>query len=319
MGSKNNDLGRAYEYACLCGLVEEVSKRRPVNLIKNDNYFVAERSWNSLTDPERLTYSASSHAAIMEILELEPRIAEDSDDELQMMLQPDAKGAEGDVRDVIIVRRSIQWEIGLSLKHNNIAVKHSRLGYKLDFGKSWYGIPCSDEYWAEVKPIFDYLAEEKSKGTVFKDLPDKGEDVYRPLVTAFIHEVNRQYAQHKEIPARLVEYLLGRYDFYKVASMDRDRRCIIQPYNIHGTLNKSGKTKEASIKPQVASLPERIINLDFAPFSNSTAELCMDKGWQFTFRIHNASEHVEPSLKFDIQIVGVPITIVTITCNWSEG
>jgi hypothetical protein len=31
-----------------------------------------------------------------------------------------------------------------------------------------------------------------------------------------------------------------------------------------------------------------------------------DKGWQISFRIHNASTMVEPSLKFDINIVGLP-------------
>jgi len=30
------------------------------------------------------------------------------------------------------------------------------------------------------------------------------------------------------------------------------------------------------------------------------------KGWQLSFRIHNASTLVEPSLKFDINIVGLP-------------
>ena len=42
----------------------------------------------------------------------------------------------------------------------------------------------------------------------------------------------------------------------------------------------------------------------------------MDEGWQFTFRIHNASTLVEPSLKFDIQIVGMPTAIITINCIW---
>ena len=46
---------------------------------------------------------------------------------LTLFLQPDSKGEEGDVRDLIVVRSNIQWEIGLSLKHNHFAVKHSRL------------------------------------------------------------------------------------------------------------------------------------------------------------------------------------------------
>ena len=42
----------------------------------------------------------------------------------------------------------------------------------------------------------------------------------------------------------------------------------------------------------------------------------MDEGWQFSFRIHNASTKVEPSLKFDVQIVGMPTTIISINCMW---
>jgi hypothetical protein len=43
----------------------------------------------------------------------------------------------------------------------------------------------------------------------------------------------------------------------------------------------------------------------------------MDGGWQFNFRIHNASTYVEPSLKFDIQIIGMPTTIISINCSWN--
>jgi len=43
----------------------------------------------------------------------------------------------------------------------------------------------------------------------------------------------------------------------------------------------------------------------------------MDGGWQFSFRIHNASTKVETSLKFDIQIVGMPTTIISIDCKWN--
>ena len=34
-----------------------------------------------------------------------------------------------------------------------------------------------------------------------------------------------------------------------------------------------------------------------------------DKGWQLSFRIHSASSRVESSLKFDVQIVGLPFTL----------
>ena len=61
--------------------------------------------------------------------------------------------------------------IGLSLKHNHFAVKHSRLAKSLDFGQKWFGMPCSEIYWSSVKPIFDYLAQQKNKN--WRDLPSK--------------------------------------------------------------------------------------------------------------------------------------------------
>jgi len=64
-------------------------------------------------------------------------------------------------------------------------------------------------------------------------------------------------------------------------------------------------------------LPNRIINIGFVPGRHNTAELYMDGGWQFTFRIHNAEDIATPSLKLDIQIVGMPTTIITINCLWN--
>ena len=67
----------------------------------------------------------------------------------------------------------------------------------------------------------------------------------------------------------------------------------------------------------IASLPTRIVSLDFVPNKANTVELYMDGGCgNLSFRIHNAEKKVVPSLKFDIQIVGMPTTIITINCLW---
>lgn len=71
-------------------------------------------------------------------------IVENSDDILFLKIQTDNEGKEGDVRDIVIARKDVKWEIGLSLKHNHFAVKHSRLAKGLDFGNKWFGIPCSE-------------------------------------------------------------------------------------------------------------------------------------------------------------------------------
>ena len=47
MSNKSNNQGRAYEFACLHVLDEEISKFRPVKIIRNSSYFAAERAWNN--------------------------------------------------------------------------------------------------------------------------------------------------------------------------------------------------------------------------------------------------------------------------------
>lgn len=265
MSDKSNNQGRAYEFVCLLSLGEEIGKFRPVNIVQNSSYLAAEYAWNTLSPEMKNIYKVSSYTAVIQIFELEPRIMEKGGDVLELRIQSDTKGKEGDVRDILIVRHNIQWEIGLSLKHNHFAVKHSRLSQKLDFGAKWYGIPCSQKYWEDVRPVFTYLVQEKNKNTLFDNLPDKENDVYIPLLQAFIAEINLQNQTHPDIPSRLVEYLLGKHDFYKVISIDKQRTTQIQSYNLHGTLNRNGTYRKASMEIPIASLPTRIVSLDFVP------------------------------------------------------
>ena len=317
MSNKSNNQGRAYEFAYLNTLNEEISKYRVSKIEKNSSYKAAEKAWNTLEESEKDMYKVSALAGTNAILELEPLILDDGDDELELKIQTDHKGKDGDVRDVLIIRKGIEWEIGLSVKHNHFAVKHSRLSKGLDFGEKWYGIKCSDKYWEDIKPIFDYLEDEKAKGSKWRDLPSKEDDVYLPLLNAFKDEIDRQNNVYgKDIPKLMVEYLLGEFDFYKVIGIDSKQMTQVQSYNLRGTLNKEGIKRKRSVKLQIASLPTRIVSLEFRPGSKNTLELYLDRGWQFSFRIHNAATKVETSLKFDIQIIGMPTTIISIDCKW---
>ena len=318
MSSKSNNQGRAYEFAYLITLFEEISKVRPSKIEENSSYFAAERAWNTLSDSKKEIYKVSALAGANTIFELEPLILDDGDDELELKIQSDDKGKDGDVRDVLIVRRSSEWEIGLSVKHNHFAVKHSRLSKNLDFGKKWYGVDCSEQYWSDIKPIFDYLDTEKQKGSKWIDLPNKEDDVYVPLLDAFKNELDRQNSVFgKNIPKFIVEYLLGKFDFYKVIGIDSKRTTQIQSYNLRGTLNRQGNSQKRRIELPISTLPTRIVSLEYKLDSKNTLELYLDGGWQFSFRIHNASTKVESSLKFDIQIIGMPTTIISINCRWS--
>lgn len=317
MSDLSNNQGRAYEYICLLTLSAEINKIRKTEIEKNSAYHAAEHAWSLISDGFKNILSSSASAVVSTIFDMEPMIIENGDDILTLKIQTDNKGQDGDVRDIVIARKDVQWEIGLSLKHNHFAVKHSRLAKGLDFGKKWFGIPCSEQYWKDIKPIFDYLATQKSDRNNWSDLPNKDTSVYVPLLQAFIDELNRSNTKDSSVPQKMVEYLLGEFDFYKVISIDSKRITRIQSYNMHGQLNQSSRTIKPKIQIPVASLPTRIVNLEFKPNSTNTVELYMDGGWQFSFRIHNASTKVETSLKFDIQIVGMPTTIITINCNWN--
>lgn len=126
MSSKSNDQGRAYEYICLLSLGEAIKAIRPVQIIKNSSYEAAERAWNTLTSTDQKLYQLSAASTIQTIFDLEPNIIEKDDDVLNLYIQIDQRGEDADVRDIIIERKDIVWEIGLSIKHNHLAVKHNQ-------------------------------------------------------------------------------------------------------------------------------------------------------------------------------------------------
>ena len=317
MSNTSNNQGRAYEYISLLSLHDAIKDVRPAQIIHNSSFEAAQRAWDTLQDDDKTLYTLSAKSTIDTIFALEPNITEHSDDILNLYIQTDKHGEDADVRDIIVGRKDITWEIGLSIKHNHMAVKHSRLAKSLDFGLKWYGVKCSKVYWDEIKPLFDFLEVEKEKGTYFRDLKSKEDQVYIPLLNAFVNEVSTQIKSDKSIPRKLVEYLLSKFDFYKVISVDSKRITTIQSFNMFGTLNQPSKVKEPDIKVPVICLPTSLLYIGFKPNSKTTVIMCFDNGWQFSFRIHNAKDTIETSLKFDIQIIGMPADInIKYNCKW---
>lgn len=317
MSNQSNVFGRAYEYICIETLNTEINKHRKSIIEDSSTYEIAKECWNIIDKENKETFEQSALTAVYSIFDLEPMITEKDDDCLVLKMQKDQEGKIGDVRDIIIIRNEKKWEIGLSIKHNHFAVKHSRLGPKLDFGERWYGIKCSNDYWNDIAPIFELINSKKEQGLKWSDLENKDKDVYIPLLNAFMNEIKRNADKHPDLPKKLVEYLLGEFDFYKVISIDNKKITQIQSYNLRGTLNKASKKEKPKTIIPIAKLPTRIVNIGFKPESSNTIELYMDEGWQFSFRIHNASTYVENSLKFDIQIVGMPASIISIDCKWT--
>lgn len=317
MSNASNNQGRAYEFICLLSLNEAINKIRTAKIVINSSFAAAKSAWETLSLCEQHLYTLSAKSTIETIFALEPNIIEVSDDVLNLYIQTDQHGEDADVRDIIIERKDIRWEIGLSIKHNHMAVKHSRIAKSLDFGTKWYDVPCSEAYWEDVKPTFDLLENEKLKGTYFRELNSKEDDVYVPLLNAFVKEISSQVKANKDVPRRMVEYLLSKYDFYKVISIDSKRITTIQSFNMYGTLNLPSRVSEPKIKVPVINLPTELLYIGFKPKSKTTVVMCFDNGWQFSFRIHNAKDIIETSLKFDIQIAGMPADInIKFNCNW---
>lgn len=316
MSTKSNDQGRAYEYAWINTLKNTLSRYGKVDVIANSSLEANKRAWEKMSDNVQSMYLTSAEAAVDTILELEPLLTENGYDEIVLEAKKDETGTGGDVRDIVINRNDINWEIGLSIKHNHEAVKHSRLSHKLDFGKEWFGRPCSKDYWQHVTPIFNRLKDEKSKGSLWRDLDDKDINIYVPLLQAFIDEVNKACQEDASIPRKMVEYLIGTEDYYKIVSHDSKRLTLIHSFNVHDSLNKPSKLKVSVITIPVVELPTELVALRFKTDSTNTVEMYLNNGWQLSFRIHNASTKVEPSLKFDVQFIGMPATVVTISCSW---
>lgn len=200
-------------------------------------------------------------------------------------MQGDKSGMEGDVRDILV--ETNEGPVGVSAKHRHDALKHPRLSGTIDFGKQWYGVPCSTAYWQAVRPLFKEL--EGRGHERWANLPDKQDRYYTPVLDAFIAEVNSLAR-----PDRLVQYLLGHHDFYKVIKSNGS--VVLQSFNMGGSL-RWGHT---------VPVGREIVRFARKRNSKTTAILHTDKGWQISFRLHNANAMIEPSLKFDVRLVGAP-------------
>jgi hypothetical protein len=311
--------GKAYEYACVLSLQELLSGIRCIEIIENQSLEIARNRYNHDTsEAEQSEMLLSAKSGIQAIIEMEPKIIEDGSDSLLISLQPDNVASNsGDVRDVLIIRRNIQWEIGISVKHNNASLKHSRLSAHIDFGEAWVDSPCSQNYFDTIKPIFDYLQTLKEIGAKWHEMTDKETSVYIPILNAFRAELKQIISKERDIPAKLIKYLVGSNgkDYYKLIHRSNHTTSII-PFNIYGSLNQKTSTTAPKIIIPPISLPNRIIDLSFKENSQTTLILTMNNGWSISFRIHNASEVVEPSLKFDILLEGQPADLFYLDRQW---
>ncbi|GAA9343845.1 hypothetical protein BTM409_15490 [Helicobacter pylori] len=310
MSDKSNNQGRAYEYAWCLALEQKLSVFKKVIVDKQNGFNACYRAYESLEKSLQERYLESAKQGVLLLLDCEPLLSEvigSSQNEITLSLQKDKLGEIGDVRDILIYFD--RFCIGLSLKHNHDALKHSRLSKNLDFGGKWLGVGVSQNYKDTIKPLFERLENAKKEGMLWRDFPNKEQEIYAPLLQAFKKEVLRIDENKKnKVPQKMVEYLLGKYDFYKAILLEREQKTKLEAYHFNNTLNRSVKNKPKRIIP-LSKLPTRMIYFDFKPKSFNTLELVLDEGWSFSLRIHNASSKVEPSLKFDIKLLSKPESV----------
>ncbi len=305
--------GKAFEYALAiqyCSYLQEIGVN--LHLVKNVAFEEAKRYYDDSTFADRRRFDYCAALTIDTMVRIEPGlIAVGNPNEcLKIYINHDNAGENGDVRDVVFQRMKPNWEIGFSAKNNNDAVKHSRLSKVLDFGKSWFNVPCSQNYWNDIKPIFSYLGENKNK--TWNDLgPEKATKVYVPLLNAFRKELMFINENNENIPQKLIRYLLGTYAFYKIIKDDSHNLVVVKAFNLEGELNKCYNGIKPRFQTPKLNLPTRIVEFKMKEESDNTLCMILDSGWEISFRIHNAATKIEESLKFDVKLLGNPPVLFT--------
>ncbi len=288
MSLSQNDTGRAFEY----GIALSLSNCLPAPLQDGLLLQKAKRCFAACSQIEQQNIVAAAREVAAFLAAHDNRLA---DTGCSIYLQSDQLGQQGDVRDIVVRNTTLKAEVGVSAKNRHFAVKHSRLSGQIDFGFDWLGMHCSADYFRKDTPLFHKLRTRQQRGEKWRDIPNKKELYYIPLLEAFQTEMQALFKPQPMLAAKaLVQYLLGKFDYYKV--IKENGTVAIMSFNISGSLRWGSKLP----------IPTRIIEISPKPSSETTLIMTFDRGWQISFRIHNASTKVEPSLKFDINLVGLP-------------
>ena len=277
--------GKGFEY----GIAYQLQEIIQAEIIQDTHSQTALTYFEQCNEDERHKITSAAREIVIFLAGHDTRMKQHT---CKVRLQSDQRGALGDVRDIIIDTPGGD-EIGISAKNRHFGVKNPRLSDKIDFGKKWLGHSVSETYWNEVLPLFEELRSRHKSGELWRDVQDKEERFYVPLLHAFNLEMQRIYDQDRDnVPQNLLRYLIGIYDFYKTAKINGT--ALVQSFNMNGTLKWGNRL------PMPTTIDSK------KDTTQTTTIYSFDKGWQISFRIHNAESRVTPSLKFDVQIVGLP-------------
>lgn len=320
--ASNTVNGKAFEFACLSALLEQLkSDGKSVSTVASKAFNTAKKAFDTVGVVEQDRLMKAANTAVKLLLPLEPKLR-DGRGMLLLSIAADsvAIGADGDVRDVLCVRGDDDdWTIGMSCKHNHEALRHPRITEGKDFGADWIGVHCSDEFMDAITPITDSLISFGKNGTLWRTIDHKWDRYYVPILQAYLDEIKRMCAKDPDAPEKLLSYFFGANDFYKVIMKSNARTTTIEGFNMHGTLNSScGKTKAMTRVP-VIKMPTRLIDATFKTNSKTTIMLTFDGGWTISMRLHNKDDIAKPtSLAWDVNLVGLPTSTYVNTHSWDE-
>jgi len=228
MRRSQNDSGRALEY----GIANALHKLTGSALLMDEHFARVRECFERCDDHEQNNMEEASLKALSFLIDNDPRLA---DPDNLIRIQSDQAGQLGDVRDIIIHNEKTHSEVGLSSKNRHYALKHSRLSQSIDFGYEWFGVHCSDQYFTSISPIFEDLLGRKQKSDLWRDISDKTERFYLPLLNIFSAEMLRLYQRDpNQVAKGLLKYLLGSQDYYKI--IKENGNVTATSFNLSGSL-----------------------------------------------------------------------------------
>lgn len=320
--------GKAFEYVCLAVLHNRLLQNQPVVVEASPVLQETAIEYSYLTPEMREKMGRAATVAVQRLIDLEPQLQHPGNNiPLTLSIQPDLAGRDGDVRDILAIRQQNDWEIGVSVKWNHEGLKHSRLSLDNDFGANWLGLPCSQIYFDDIRPIFAELValREQRPRPQWKDIANKHQRFYVPILDAFVNEVQRLYDNHGGVVAeRMVQYIIGRYDFYKIIGYESAQTTKLQAFNFNGTLTTPSGSVRALHRIPRLGLPQHLHSISRVSsngrVSNTTVTMVFDAGWQISARMHSASGPISSaSLKFDMQLRGHPPVVYSYDEAWAPN
>ena len=276
--------GAAWEYA-LAGALAGVTESKLTS-----EWDAASAAFEALPRKDRYCHDAAALPAAKRLRRLDTRLRN-----VHAVGRPaSTKGRGGDPTDIRIVTTT--GDVNVSAKKGNADIKHPRLSGSNDWGALWGGgCACTDRYWKDVRAAFEHLDDHA--GQKWSDLGNLKTCVYLGVICAFEDEFRRLAEEHG---ARFVRafwsFLVGVEDYWRV-SWYGDKVEILatnpggglpgQPWDRPAALDSIVRTGANTLRIQLGL-------------------------WAFKLRLHSASTKVETSLKFAVQIAGLPDKAKTI-------